>query len=87
MQSDIMVICREVNRETGEIAVYPLEKQSVSDYSLLLLNFRSKYNPELRYFAVLRERWETDWQDEVTQVLKRKIVKTRSVVRIGVVEL
>ena len=38
----LMAICREIDKDTGRIAVYPLKTE----------------NPELRYFILVSARWE-----------------------------
>lgn len=47
----MIVICREVNKNSGEIAVYPI-KAPATERLLFQLQIRSRVNPELRYFVV-----------------------------------
>lgn len=79
-------ICREVDRGTGKVAVYPL-KCEVTNHLLAHLHIRSCMNPELRYFVMPDNRWEA-FSDVILKTLKRKTVTTRMIEEIGgVVEL
>lgn len=50
----IVLLCREVDRDTGKIAVYSVGKVPGDREPLLFeLSLRQVLNPELRYFAVL----------------------------------
>ena len=53
----LMVVCREENKETGKIAVYPL-KMEIDDHVMQCLQIWARANPELRYFAIVSARWE-----------------------------
>ena len=48
----ITILCREVNRDTGEVAAYVC-KRTVPDGDIQYCRMRSRLNPELRYFAIL----------------------------------
>lgn len=48
----LMVVCREVDKETGKIAVYPL-KTEIDDRVMQCLQIQARANPELRYFALV----------------------------------
>ena len=65
-----MIICREIDKESGKIAVYPLRLQ-VDDRLLHNLRIRLSLNPELRYYATTKEVWAAE-QDNITRQLKRK---------------
>lgn len=80
----MIVLCREVNVDTGEIAVYPIEKP-VTDELLFILKIRSGVNPELRYFCVLKSRWEKEG-GEYVQLLKGRHVTHRALEAIGGIE-
>lgn len=45
----VIVICREVNRQTGQIAVYVVPME-IDEHTVVRLSLRSMFNPELRYF-------------------------------------
>ena len=49
MEEMHVVICREVCRTTGEVAVFELPRSALADTDYLKL--RSRFNPELRYFV------------------------------------
>ena len=53
----LMAICREIDKDTGRIAVYPL-KMEIDDHVMQCLQNRARANPELRYFALVSARWE-----------------------------
>lgn len=83
----MIAICREVNRETGEIAVYPIEKE-VTDYLLQYLKLKATLNPELRYFITMRSRWAGIWHDDIIRALKKKRVTVETLATLGgIVEL
>lgn len=51
-RSGISIVCREICKNTGEIAAY-LCKKDVDDQDLFLVSLRSRANPELTYYAIL----------------------------------
>lgn len=82
----LMVVCREVDKETGKIAVYPL-KMEIDDHVMQCLQIRARANPELRYFALVSARWER-YGDVIAGILKRRSVTRADVDNIGgIVEL
>lgn len=82
----MIAFCREVNKATGEIMVYPLETE-VTDRLLYNLSIRSRVNPELRYFVIAKDRWEA-LSDAIIQNLKRKQVTYTTIEGLGgIVEL
>lgn len=79
----MVVICREVSKNTGEIAVYPIEAEA-TDNLLFCLQIRSRVNPELRYFVVARARWENEEQrGQIERLLRRKDVTPRAIEALG----
>lgn len=60
---DMIVICREVDKNSGEIDIYPLEA-AVTGNLIVQLSLRARLNPELRYFAALSETWDDRAQRE-----------------------
>lgn len=78
---DMIVICREVDRITGKIAVYPL-KMEVSEQLLFKLGLRARFNPELSYFVTTKAHYE-GFNKEITAVLKRKAVTPAAIARVG----
>lgn len=82
----LMAICREIDKDTGRIAVYPL-KMEIDDHALKCLQIRARANLELRYFALVSGRWER-FGDVIAGILKRRSVTRADVDNIGgIVEL
>lgn len=82
-ERDIVVICREVNRRTGEVTVYEGKTGIVNDQLIAKLSIRSRYNPELRYFVTPRIRWESKWGDDYKAILNRREVTPEAIKLIG----
>lgn len=68
----LMAICREIDKDTGRIAVYPL-KMEIDDRILGALKVRATMNPELRYFILVSARWEK-YGTVIAGILKRRSV-------------
>jgi len=84
MNDDMILICREVCRSTGKIAVYPLLDTKPTDRNLWALQLRSRANPELTYYATLKIRWDSSkLRDDIISVLKRKSLSDKSLERLG----
>ena len=82
----LIAICREVDKNTGRIAVYPLDRE-IDDMTVTALKIRATVNPELRYFALVSTYWER-FGEAITSILKRRTVTAAEVDRIGgIVEL
>ena len=82
----LVVICREIDKETGRIAVYRVPAE-IDDHTIFGLKIRARANPELRYFALADARWEM-FREAITGILKRRVVTAADVERIGgIVEL
>lgn len=82
----MIAFCREVDKRTGEILVYPL-KAEVDDLLLSCLQIRSRINPELRYFVTTKTHWE-GFSDVIIRNFKRKEVTNITIEEIGgIVEL
>ena len=71
----VIVICREVNRQTGQIAVYVVP---IDEHTVVRLSLRSMFNPELRYFFAYEEVYQEQKQ-EITAMLKRRNITKREV--------
>ena len=79
----ISIVCREVDKRTGEIATY-LCKNNVSDTDLFLVGIRAKVNPELMYFAIRTCVAEDQEQlEDLLRFLKRKRLSDRGIERYG----
>lgn len=81
----MIAVCREVDKNSGKIAVYPLNV-AVTDDLLLKLSIRGRMNPELRYFVVFRRKWESE-EAELKRILKRKTVTPKQLELNGVIEV
>lgn len=66
----MIVICREVCRDTGKIAAYPL-KTEVTDSLLNKLRMRSAFNPELQYYVTLATIWDANRELIIRQLRRR----------------
>lgn len=78
----MVVICREVSKSSGRIAVYALDAE-VTDELLFKLKMRAVFNPELRYFATTRARRVGIWRKDIEATLKRKAVTPEALNRLG----
>lgn len=68
----VVFLCREVDRATGKIAVYPVGKVPGDRESLLFeLQLRQSFNPELQYFAVTKREFSLS-EAEINEVLGRE---------------
>lgn len=81
----MIALCREVDKNSGKIAVYPLNV-AVTDDLLLKLSIRGRMNPELRYFVVFQRKWESE-EAELKRILKRKTVTPKQLELNGVIEV
>lgn len=82
----LVAICREVDKDTGRIAVYQINRE-INSEMVMAMQTRATMNPELRYFTLTSTRWER-FGDVITAILKRRTVTTADVDRIGgIVEL
>ena len=82
----LVAICREVDKDTGRIAVYPISRE-INNEMVMALKVRATMNPELRYFTLASTRWER-FGEVIAGILKRRTVTAADVDRIGgIVEL
>lgn len=79
--TEMMVICREVDRATGKIAVYQI-KTEVTESLIFKLRLRARLNPELQYFVTTKAHYE-GFGDTITAVLKRRTVTPAAIARVG----
>lgn len=73
----VIVICREVNSQTGQIAVYVVPME-IDEHTVVRLSLRSMFNPELRYFFVYEDVYQEQKQ-EITAMLKRRNITKQEV--------
>lgn len=79
----ISIVCREICKDTGEIAAY-LCKKDVSDQDLFLAGIRSRANPELTYYAIRTCVAENaEYLEEVLSLLKRRRLTERAIKSYG----
>ena len=82
----LVAVCREVDKDTGRIAVYKINTE-ITGAVVQQLQIRARLNPELRYFTLTSGRWER-FGDVITSILNRRTVTRADVDRIGgIVEL
>lgn len=80
--NDLVAICREVDKESGQIAVYPINAP-VTKELLMKLSIRRCMNPELRYFVTFASDWKDEkHKNEIKKALLRKDV-TRAIDAMG----
>ena len=56
-EKDFIVLCKEIWKDDGRIAVYEI-KDALEKNLLTVLKLRHRFNPELRYFVLKRENEE-----------------------------
>ena len=79
---EMVCLCREINKSTGEIAVYPL-KAEVTDR---LLSLRQRVNPELKYFVTLAANYDAN-EEAILKELHRKQITDRLISVLNLVQL
>lgn len=88
IMDDVLIICREVDKDSGQIAVYPIN-EPVDENLAAQLSIRGRLNPELRYFVVLVSDWlQADYKNKLEKLLRRKDVTSRAIDAIdGIMEI
>lgn len=77
----MLVLCREVDKATGRVAVYPINAE-VTDQLLFSLGIRQRCNPELRYFVTTKAHYK-GFEDVIVSVLKRRTPTDEAIKRAG----
>ena len=77
----MLVLCREVDKTTGRVAVYPINAE-VTDQLLFSLGIRQRCNPELRYFVTTKAHYK-GFEDVIVSVLKRRALTDEAIKRAG----
>lgn len=86
METDAVFLCREVNRQTGQIAVYKLDEPFSGDMAFCL-KIRQQFNPELRYFCA-GANFYAECEAEIFAALKKRYISRESIEKLGaIVEL
>ena len=73
-ETNAVFLCREISKETGQIAVYELDVP-VDGHMIFCLRIRQQFNPELRYFVV-GEKFYTAHKQEIIASLNKPRRKT-----------
>lgn len=83
MSTGVAIICREVDKNSGDIATY-LCKKDVEDRDLHLCGIRAAVNPELRYYAIrMLDANDPESLDDILSFLKRRNLTDEAVKRYG----
>lgn len=82
---ELVCICREVDKDTGKIAAYPLKMQ-VTGATLQRLYIRSCLNPELRYFTTAKENFYAN-ENVILQKLGRKNLSKKILENMNLIEV
>ncbi len=77
----MVILCREINKSTGEIAVYSLDME-VTGQLLLVLSLRARLNPELTYYVTTREHYANN-RYEITKALEQKTAASKTMSCMG----
>ena len=77
----LLAVCREVDKESGRVSVYPLDLEITSEI-LTSLKMRAQFNPELRYFTTTTARWDRHGE-VMAGILKRRTVSRADLDNIG----
>ncbi len=78
----MIAICREIDKESGRISVYPISGE-LTDETIFALKIRARVNPELRYFVTLRVRWESPIGKEIERLLSRRELPSSAIEAFG----
>lgn len=82
---EMICVCREIDKSTGEITVYPL-KAEVTDSLLFCLGIRQRANQELRYFVTLATNYDAN-EETILKQLHRKKITDRLLAVLNLVQL
>lgn len=77
----MLVLCREVDKATGRVAVYPINAE-VTEQLLFSLGIRQRCNPELRYFVTTKAHYK-GFEDVIVRALKRHTLTDEAIKRAG----
>lgn len=83
MNIRLSVVCREIDKNTGNIATYVC-KNDINANDLVRLRLRSTFNPELTYYTVLTRVVENpEALKDVLSFLKRRRLSEEDIERYG----
>lgn len=77
----LIAICREIDRNSGSVAVYPLDME-VTENSLKYLQMRAQFSPETRYFITTTANFR-GCGEAITGALKRRTITKDAAARVG----
>lgn len=83
METDAVFLCREVNRQTGQITVYELDVPFSGDMAFCL-RIRQQFNPELRYFCA-GANFYAESKTEIFAALKKRNISRESIEKMGAI--
>lgn len=82
---NLMILCREVNVNTGEVLVYEI-KSEITQSSLFCLQLRSRFKPELKYFILRKNDYEVNKKD-IDKMLRLKSYEKKIKIHGGILML
>lgn len=82
---ELIVLCREVNVNTGKVVVYELESE-VTEKLIFNLEIRSRFNPELKYFVLRKNDYELS-KDDIKKILSLKTYEKKIKIISGILML
>lgn len=85
MNRTLICICREINKDTGDIAVYSIDSE-VTERLLFCLRIRSRANPELKYYVTFRANYEAN-KETIINNLRRKVITERLLAALSIEQL
>lgn len=86
IETNAVFLCREISKETGQIAVYELD-MPVDGHMIFCLRIRQQFNPELRYFVVGEKFYTAHKQEIIASLKKRRVLKDKIEIMGPIVEL
>lgn len=73
----LLAVCREVDKESGRVSVYPLDLEITSEI-LASLKMRAQFNPELRYFTTTTARWDRYGEVMAAEISRSEALKLQA---------
>lgn len=74
METELVVLCREINKQTGEITAYKVGGTPAGE-TLFCLEVRQRANPELQYFVCGKKNFTENDGMILKQLRRRKITE------------
>ena len=70
-QEDMFIVCRETDPKTGDVIVYDVGFVDKDKIRIQLLQLRSTYNINLKYYAMLESK--LDLKDYIIGLIKKEV--------------